>query len=153
MAVAFFTGEYQGIKGLITFTRKGRGVHVNVDIRSGLNDTTGKYPYHIHQFAINSTGSCASTGGHLDPTGVGVSGYVCDPNVPKKCEVGDLSGKYGGLQGSPRGCAKATYIDKFIALKDSSKAANGIIGRSIVIHAPNSPAPAPRIACADIVAK
>ncbi|CAG8741245.1 15946_t:CDS:2, partial [Racocetra fulgida] len=115
MAVACFTGEYHGIKGLITFTKKGRGVQVNVDIRSGLDDTTGKYPYHIHQFAINSTGSCASTGGHFDP-----------------------AGKYGGLKGSPRGCAKATYIDKFIALKDSSKAKNGIIGRSIVIHAPNS---------------
>ncbi|RIB02368.1 superoxide dismutase [Gigaspora rosea] len=120
----------------------------------GLN---GTFSYHVHEFAINSTGSCESTGGHLDPLGVGkVPGYVCNPITPKKCEAGDLSGKHGLLQGTSYGYLTTKYTDEFISLRGTNNLDNGIIGRSIVIHSHHSHhiahgVPAPRIACVNII--
>ncbi|CAG8802722.1 6697_t:CDS:2, partial [Gigaspora margarita] len=146
---ACFTGKYQGITGIITFTEEDYGIRVDVDITGGLTD--GPNPYHVHEYSIDYNGSCESAGGHLDPTGVGkVPGYVCNPKTPELCEYGDLSGKYGALPISPSGVADDEYIDPFITLDDPQ---SGVIGRSIVIHEFQShpDVSPPRIACANIV--
>ncbi|CAG8564811.1 17405_t:CDS:2 [Dentiscutata erythropus] len=150
MASACFTGKYRGITGIITFIEEGYETRVKVKITGGLTDTSGMYPYHVHEFPINYTGSCESTGEHLDPIGVGkVKGYKCNPEIPEECEAGDLSGKYGALRGTPSGMVEDEYTDPFITLRGEY----GVIGRSVVIHAPHTPpgVPAARIACADIV--
>ncbi|CAG8719920.1 14766_t:CDS:2, partial [Gigaspora rosea] len=117
MASACFTGKYQGITGIITFTEEDNGIRVNVDLTSGMTD--GPYPYHVHEYSIDNTGSCESAGNHLDPTGADkVPGYKCNPEKPELCEYGDLSGKYGELPGSPSGMTGNEYIDPFITLND-----------------------------------
>ncbi|CAG8534466.1 465_t:CDS:2 [Dentiscutata erythropus] len=139
IASACFTGKYEGITGTVTFTEKDSKIEVHVKITSGLNDTTGKYPYHVHDFAINSTGSCESAGEHLDPFGVGkVAGYVCNPQTPEKCEAGDLSGKHGPLPGTPSGSVTEKYTDRFISLSGTPTLQNGVIGRSLVLHTPHT---------------
>ncbi|RIB00299.1 superoxide dismutase, partial [Gigaspora rosea] len=119
----------------------------------GLTNTSGMYPYHVHEHAYYD-GSCDSTGGHLDPYGVGnVTGYVCDPNTPDKCEAGDLSGKHGKLQGTLDGNVMTKYTDQYISLNGTTTLENGVIGRAVVIHqtyAPPGASPA-RIACANII--
>ena len=53
--------------------------------------------YHIHEKSIDSTGNCSTAGGHLDPYGNGGTG--CNTSDKASCEVGDLSGKNGKMEG------------------------------------------------------
>ncbi|CAG8501232.1 12365_t:CDS:2 [Cetraspora pellucida] len=148
-ASACFTGKGdRKIKGYVTFTEqrgKKDGLHVQVKITQGFAQGK-KYPYHVHLYKIVN-GDCNSTGTHLDPSGVGKKpNYHCNPKTPNECEAGDLSGKHGDLEIDHSGMAKASYFDRFISLKGH---ANGVVGRSVVIHAAKDRTT--RIACADIV--
>ena len=71
---------------LIFAPSTGNGATVQVDLQN-LPTTGGPFAYHIHALPVNSTGSCESAGGHLDPyTGT----TPCDPSTPASCQVGDL---------------------------------------------------------------
>lgn len=89
---------------------------------------------------VNSSGSCESTGGHLDPYNVGKT--PCDPANPKACQVGDLSGKFGPVEGSDD---IVSFTDKFTSLEPNTPAFIG--NRSLVVHA----ADGSRIACGNFV--
>ena len=98
--------------------------------------------YHVHEFPvgpqnIGSPGKCASkyTGGHWNPTNVTSSGSTSD-----QFEIGDLSGKFGGLSGLEE--LEAVYMDPNVPLFGPFS----VIGRSIVIHLADSS----RWVCADV---
>lgn len=55
--------------------------------------------YHIHEDPVPEGGDCDAAGGHLDPYGR-TDDPACDDDSPETCEVGDLSGKNGPLEGS-----------------------------------------------------
>jgi hypothetical protein len=55
--------------------------------------------YHIHQEPVPTNGSCAGTGGHLDPYQRGES-PACVMSSPETCQVGDLAGKHGSIPGT-----------------------------------------------------
>lgn len=145
VAYVHFFGKNH-VNGLITFIGYSNpaSVKVSVLIDSGLNNVTGMYPYHVHIAPVNEQGNCTSTLGHLDPGNFGkVTNYKCNPTTPDKCEVGDLSGKYGDLRGSRIGSIHdVQYFDKFLGWTGD----NGITGRSVVIHFPNGT----RMACGNI---
>ncbi len=54
--------------------------------------------YHIHVNPVPADGNCTATGGHLDPYQRGDT-PACDAKKPATCQVGDLSGKYGLVDG------------------------------------------------------
>lgn len=81
---------------------------------TGLSNTTGSYPWHIHTNPI--IGACTSAYGHLDPLEVG-DGFACPSDMPWMCQegrshghslglrltrydIGDMSGKWGKIPGS-----------------------------------------------------
>ncbi|KAF9122570.1 hypothetical protein BG015_005510, partial [Linnemannia schmuckeri] len=63
--------------------------------------------------------------------------------VPDKCQEGDLSGKHGNLEVTPKGDLQLKYIDRQLKFTGD---ATTIIGRSLVIHNNGI-----RIACANIL--
>lgn len=100
--------------------------------------------YHVHEYPVGpenlgSPGKCASryTGGHWNPTNVTASGITSD-----QFEIGDLSGKFGGLSGLNQ--LEAVYTDPNIPLFGPFS----VIGRSIVIHMADGPGT--RWVCSDI---
>jgi len=94
---------------------------------SGLEAAANQF--HVHNSRV--AGACSSTGGHFDPMGVKVPTYTtCTGDAAAKaagCYVGDLSGKFGTLDGAS---ASASFMDSSVSLFG----ANSILGRSIVIH-------------------
>ncbi|XP_065174498.1 uncharacterized protein LOC135804536 isoform X2 [Sycon ciliatum] len=115
--------------------------------------STSNHNFHVHVNRIPpypyNKSPCQElyAGGHYNPLEVNistVSGYLsaCSPGAELRCEVGDLSGKTGQLNvdGSPRFSTVA-----FLPLEGPYS----IMGRSIVIHDPNSGAG--RLACGNIV--
>ncbi|CAB5186480.1 unnamed protein product [Rhizophagus irregularis] len=129
IGIAEFTKH---IKGVAKFIFDGE-MKIIVNVKDGL-DVGLVYPFHIHEFPVRNH-NCSTAGGHLDPTNAAVEGklYMCDPNQPKKCEVGDLSGKYGGLIPNIKGHVHKQINDPFVKIFGSF----GIRGRSIVIHKPD----------------
>ncbi|GBC01085.1 hypothetical protein RclHR1_04060013 [Rhizophagus clarus] len=97
-----------------------------------------EYPFHIHENSIKNN-DCETAGFGKDPN------YKCDPSRPDKCEVGDLSGKYGDLIPDDDGNVIKKDYDAFIKLDGSS----GVTGRSVVIHL--SDANQTRYDCANII--
>lgn len=98
--------------------------------------------FHIHVNPVNSTGSCASTDGHLDPYNAGEK-PACDASKPADCQVGDLSGKIG--KKFPAGEISGRLPDAFTSLVVGAPAFIG--NRSIVVHAADKT----RLACANFV--
>lgn len=97
---------------------------------SGLN-------WHIHRFPVDLTLNpeyrCLNeyVGGHYDPFMVrGNPNYItdCSSDNLTRCEVGDLTGKFGRITEN-----EATYNDNSSQLQLGGR--NGVVGRSIVIHA------------------
>lgn len=88
--------------------------------------------YHIHVMPINSSGSCASAAGHLDPFLRGEQ-PACDPTKPQTCQVGDLSGKYGKVTSDP---FTASYVDLYTSLVPGTASFFG--NRSFVFHFANT---------------
>ncbi|OBT43165.1 hypothetical protein VE00_07690 [Pseudogymnoascus sp. WSF 3629] len=123
---------------LIFAPSTGNGATVQVDLQN-LPTTGGPFAYHIHALPVNSTGSCESTGGHLDPyTGT----TPCNTSIPASCQVGDLSGKHGTV---PHSSLVTNYGDAYLSLVADTPAFIG--NRSFVVH----DASGARIACANFV--
>lgn len=59
----------------------------------------GPFEYHIHEFPVPTSGDCTGTGAHLDPYQRGEQ-PPCDATQPQTCQVGDLSGKHGKINGT-----------------------------------------------------
>nr|XP_039259748.1 uncharacterized protein LOC120336197 isoform X1 [Styela clava] len=114
---------------------------------------TNTHNWHVHVYPVNDdalTGTCASAGGHYNPSGLSVASPFsteCNSNDPLRCELGDLSGRLGQInivstQRTESG--KFFFTDEYLPLSG----AFSILGRSMVVHDPN--AGAPRYACANI---
>ena len=81
---------------------------------SGLEAAPGN-KWHVHVDPVVTAGDCLATGGHFDPLGANYA----DNAAPPPYEIGDLSGKWGRLNGdtgdfvgSGQGCAqrRAAFI-------------------------------------------
>lgn len=136
--------SHKGILGSIKFRQNSpfQPVHSSVDLK-GLNFTVNGY--HVHKFPVplkteEKDEPCTRTGGHFNPFGVDPSIKI-DANSLDKFEVGDLSGKYGGLKD------KDSYSVQFIDPNLSLFGKLSIVGRSIVIH--ENPTPN-RFVCTNI---
>ncbi|KAG0269469.1 hypothetical protein DFQ27_003381 [Actinomortierella ambigua] len=135
------------IDATISFEKVATGVNVTVTVAKGLTTALQVLPsgfqYHIHEKPVGPNNNCTATGGHQNPTKVNYNTAPCDPKNLASCEVGDLAGKHGNLNGTADGkVASFSYIDTQITFDGD----NSIVGRSVVIH--NN---VTRIACADIV--
>lgn len=135
-----------GVSGTIIFSQANDSASTVIQVNLlGLDQYSDSYPWHVHQypFILSSPSLCAASnaGSHYDPLGASsASNYtelcVSDPSL---CEVGDLSGKFGGLSGQS---SLATYTDSTLSLSGIYS----IIGRSVVIHRQNGS----RFVCANI---
>ena len=116
----------------------------------GLNNIAGSdsFPWHVHEYPfphdgmLNPCGS-AIVGGHYDPTGnINNPTYDtdCNSQTPQRCEIGDISGKFGNFQSAP------TVTDRLTDNTLDLYGVYSIIGRSIVIHFQNNS----RFVCANI---
>ncbi|KAK0624596.1 Cu,Zn superoxide dismutase-like protein [Bombardia bombarda] len=127
------------VKGTVTAIAHKLGVNYTVDV-TGLPEGKGPFKYHVHLRGVPADGNCTETGGHLDSYQRGDS-PPCNNKAPATCEVGDLSGKYGTVEG-PK--AVKSFNDPYSAL---NKINLGYIGdRGIVFHDASSA----RIACATL---
>ncbi|KAH9448892.1 hypothetical protein Pst134EA_028184 [Puccinia striiformis f. sp. tritici] len=143
IATANLTGHFN-VSGLFRFALQpdSNAVAVSISI-NGLNalNSTAAYAYHIHTNPISSDGNCASALGHLDPLAV-TDGFVCNPQVSQYCQEGDLASRHGKLNGS-EATLNVSYIDDYLRFWPQPFS---ILGRSVVVHLPNST----RIACGNI---
>ncbi|KAG9293441.1 hypothetical protein G9A89_009165 [Geosiphon pyriformis] len=144
VATAIFSGKVVGKISFQGYTAASNKTvtYIKVEIESGLNNQTSVYPYHIHTTPLSPDGNCTSARGHLDPKNIG-DPFICPSASPGSCQEGDLSGKYGKLQGSITGKAQSSYTDAFLSWTVPETT---ILGRSVVIHLFNGT----RYACANI---
>ena len=105
------------IRGAVAINTNSNGTGANVQVSiSGLPATGGPFSknlivfafpntnadetspaYHIHKCPVTGL-NCTTASSHLDPYGA-TDKPPCDPSQPDKCEVGDLSGKHGNVNG------------------------------------------------------
>ena len=134
--VARATFTQQGVSGTIDFCQRGPSDAVWTCINlSGLGGKAGMF--HVHEFPVKDN-KCSSTGGHYNPFNVAFGQHKQDHRMH---EVGDLSGKHGGLEGKDE--VIKCYRDTNLSLLGK----NSIIDRSVVIH--KNPG-GDRWVCADI---
>ncbi|KAF2182205.1 Cu,Zn superoxide dismutase-like protein [Zopfia rhizophila CBS 207.26] len=119
----------------------GKGVEFAISV-SGLPTEGGPFMYHIHEKPVPADGNCTGTGAHLDPYKRGEE-PPCNPATKEKCQTGDLSGKYGKINGTTY---SATYNDPYSATDPKNPAYFGNL--SIVFHLANKT----RIGCANFSA-
>lgn len=81
----------------------------HLDWRSGLIRGVA---YHVHVNPLDASGSCASAGAHLDPANR-TETPPCDATAPETCQAGDLSGKYGKINGT---CASFRQVSGISAI-------------------------------------
>eukprot|EP00158_Paraphelidium_tribonemae_P005474 Partr_v1_DN27362_c0_g1_i2_m46654 putative superoxide dismutase len=112
---------------------------------SGLLADQSPYSYHIHVNPV--TTDCASTAGHYNPFGI-VYGNFTYPvsGRPETYEVGDLSGRFGAIIGTPSSVVTKEQYAYPLAVF-TQDAATDLTGRSVVIHDKGGA----RIACANIL--
>lgn len=117
VAVLFPTKDSKA-SGRVTFTKKGKKVHVHAEI-SGL--TPGKHGFHIHEFGVYSDDGMAA-GGHFNP-------HKAKHASPESAQrhVGDL----GNLTANENGNAVLDHEDSHLSFHGH----NSIIGRGVVVHA------------------
>ncbi|KAK1833866.1 hypothetical protein QBC39DRAFT_253756 [Podospora conica] len=138
--VATFDGTQNGIKGTVTAVGAKSGVDYTLDF-AALPTEQGPFGFHVHAKALPVGGTCADTGAHLDSYQRGQE-PVCDAANPQRCEVGDLSGKFGKVAGP---AAKKSFNDPYSGVDAATPAFIGEL--AIVFH--NSTAA--RVACANLV--
>jgi hypothetical protein len=118
---------------------------------AGLRTSPGN-KWHVHVDPVVTYGDCsaAATAGHYDPLtpvtvpqnlSFGMCRQDCGKDCEKNCEIGDLSGKFGYLNGAPcasdpgapchfAGTGEGYVLDENLPLY----ADYSVLGRSIVIH-------------------
>ncbi|KAK3078813.1 hypothetical protein LTS18_006558 [Coniosporium uncinatum] len=106
---------------------------------SGLPTEGGPFLYHIHVDPVPADGNCTATLAHLDPFVRGED-PPCDAARKETCQVGDLSGKYGKINGTG---LSQSYTDPDLSLQPGLGSFFG--NRSLVIHYANKT----RITCAN----
>ncbi|KAI1399339.1 superoxide dismutase [Hypoxylon fuscum] len=139
---AFYTGSLNGnVKGSVAATSGPDGVGVNYQVSfSNLPSEGGPFIYHIHVAPVPEDGNCTSTLAHLDQYIRGED-PSCDSTRPQSCQQGDLSGKYGKINGSAP--YTASFHDPYTSLTEGAGAY--IANRSVVFHFANKT----RISCAN----
>ncbi|KAK5651996.1 hypothetical protein OQA88_10899 [Cercophora sp. LCS_1] len=139
-AAMFDGGPMDSVKGKVVAMSGpgGKGVMFNLTLMN-LPAMGGPYSYHLHDQPVSPGGNCTSTLAHLDPYQRGQA-IACDMTAPATCEVGDLSGKHGKIDGP---MAMKSFTDQYATLVPGLGAFFG--NRSIVIHLANST----RLACAN----
>uniref|UniRef100_A0A672QCS8 Superoxide dismutase copper/zinc binding domain-containing protein n=1 Tax=Sinocyclocheilus grahami TaxID=75366 RepID=A0A672QCS8_SINGR len=139
----------QGIKGYFSFHQPSPFDLTTITVNlTNLDRRVG--PYHVHQFPLPqmrspSDSSCSNNnlGGHWNPFNVNTQAPAYPPprgSTHDLFEVGDLSARHGSLENTNN--FQATFMDWNLPLFGR----NSIVGRSVVIHMPNST----RFACASI---
>ncbi|KAI1761003.1 superoxide dismutase [Hypoxylon sp. FL1150] len=138
----FWTGPINGnVQGSLTATSGAGGVGVDYEVSfSNLPSEGGPFIYHIHTAPVPENGNCTSTLAHLDQYIRGED-PACDPSRPQSCQQGDLSGKYGHINGT--GPYAVKYHDPYTSLVEGAGAY--IANRSLVFHFANKT----RITCAN----
>ncbi|ANZ77051.1 BA75_04342T0 [Komagataella pastoris] len=140
IAVAKFpAGGSYAVEGSITFTPTDDGLEVDADFEN-LPTLGSPFQFHIHEFPVPENGNCTATGGHFNPLHANAS--LCNASDWSTCESGDLSGKYGKINGTH---FTKHEVDPYISLNSTSDLYIGE-GRSIVFHYANST----RFACANL---
>lgn len=131
-----YTANFDGkIDGSVIFKGLNNGsIEVDVDL-SGFPSEGGPFMYHVHELPVPTDGNCTGTKGHFNPFG----GDIKSPNANEK-EIGDLSGRYGTLEGN----TKINYVDQYLSLNPESQAYIGNL--SVVVHLADNT----RYACANI---
>jgi Cu/Zn superoxide dismutase len=134
--------EGSTLRGTITGSTSGNGTGVDWAISlSGLPTAGGPFLYHIHEKPIPANGNCTAAGAHQDPYKRGED-PPCDPTQKANCQTGDLSGKYGKINGT---AFAAAYHDLYTSTNPKDPAYFGNL--SIVVHLANKT----RIGCANFV--
>lgn len=119
-AIAVVSGNtLDGITGVIKFTKLKKGVRISGEIY-GL--TPGKHGFHIHEKGLCDRPDFSSAGPHFNPDGT-KHGSMDSEHRHK--------GDFGNIVANDYGVAKFSFVDYSISFKGN----NGIIGRSVVIHA------------------
>jgi Cu-Zn family superoxide dismutase len=108
------------ISGTVEFNEQADGVRVVVDVK-GL--TPGKHGFHIHEKGDLSEAKLMSAGAHFNPGGHTHGG----PDAATR-HAGDL----GNLEADAEGNAKLDKVFKGLTIKGAT---DGIVGRSVIIHA------------------
>eukprot|EP00924_Labyrinthula_sp_SR-Ha-C_P002295 snap_masked-scaffold_19-processed-gene-6.36-mRNA-1 protein AED:0.04 eAED:1.00 QI:0/-1/0/1/-1/1/1/0/649 len=149
-----------GVDGSITFSQDSADTNVAVSVAlNGLqnvyNKNAGLSGWHVHQYPVSTNGvtfnsaqsGCGPdfTGGHYNPNGVDLENYLCATEDHSLCEAGDLSGKFGFLDGLASLEEEFTDNDPNVSLTLFGE--DSIVGRAIVLHEAGSGA---RFACANI---
>ena len=134
--------EY-GVTGQIIFKQSSPFSPTTVRIQlSGLSYRAGSY--HVHEFpvdeAIQGSSKCTAAGGHYNPRSIVRNSS--SPTTFDAYEIGDLSGKSSKYLNSI-GSIDFAYRDPYLSLFG----VESIVGRSVVIHHPNSD----RWLCANIL--
>jgi hypothetical protein len=96
------TDERHGVNFKVNFANlpsAGGPFSMCIDFSSAPDDTNYIKVYHIHAYPVPSDGNCTGTRAHHDPYIRGES-PPCDPTKPQTCQVGDLSGKHGTINGT-----------------------------------------------------
>lgn len=108
--------------------------------------TNHNYHVHVSPLSLDDPTNCSTqqTGGHWNPNSLGSSSCTTSPDNWFLCEVGDLSGKHGGINIPSGNASKVMYTDTNLPLTG----AYSIGGRSIVIH--EAGGGGPRIACGTV---
>ncbi|TLS22693.1 uncharacterized protein PpBr36_06493 [Pyricularia pennisetigena] len=132
-----FSGSVEAIS-----SPNGKGVIFLVNLEN-LPSQGGPFSYHIHDQPVPDDGDCNKTLAHLDPYQRGQK-PDCDASEPQTCEVGDLSGKHGKIEGT--NVQDRMFHDMYTSLAEGIGAFVG--NRSVVIHFANSS----RFACANFMA-
>lgn len=120
-------------------------VTINVSLMN-LNSLAGGYHVHILPIKPGSAEPCSNANilGHFNPLAWNISDSPAPgAGTVDQYEMGDISGKFGMLNGLKQ--SQAIYTDPNMALTGP----NSIVGRSLVVHYSNGS----RMRCADILAE
>ena len=129
-AIARFQGD--GVSGQIVFKQSSPFSPTTVRIElSGLSSRADGY--HVHEFPVDETISesskCTAAGGHFNPRNIVRNSS--SPTTFDAYEIGDLSGKFGGLL--DQNSFNSNYSDPYLPMFGTES----IVGRSVVIHHPD----------------
>jgi len=107
------------ISGTVIFAKSGKAMRVIAEVS---NLSPGAHGFHIHEFGDCRAADGSSAGGHFNPDNSSHGAPNADPS-----HVGDL----GNIVADESGVGK---LDLLVARPDL-EGPNGIIGRSIIVHA------------------